>query len=442
VKSWSTHTWIRAGVGALVVLAGIGVVVWLAGFRESNKSALPTPTASSNTRAGVSGGFPTPTESTQSLIAPSTLPSTTIGGVEFGGSNIVPLASVIEPGSVALSQPSGNVGESLNYTMPNQNSTVPEQGGVQQFTPSELVPTDSLISPGDLMFSQANLSPQGSLSNTLPAPSASLPATFNTNGVGMVASGPMISTDSLISPGDIMMSQADLEPGGSFTFNLASGNAAPGFTSGGIEQLSTSKLEKVPVSPGDVVGSQMFETTDALSTSGPTANGAQPLSSAGSLNTAMVTPGELLYSQLYQTQEPLSTQGAQGNTLKPLGNVRTTQSSNTANAARIGIVYCGALVNHRCAPQYTSTAPHTAKQLLVGFLWSGMPTGTKVQLFFIDVARRKVIGTPTKVFPLPAGQGGAILAGFKGPFPTGFQLGTGVIVNGKQLSGAAVIRFT
>src|SRR4029079_11139401 len=99
------------------------------------------------------------------------------------------------------------VGECRNSPRPNKSSTVPEQGGVQQFSPSELVPTDSLISPGDLMFSQANLSPQGSLSHNLPAPSASLPATFKTYGIGMVASGPMISTDSLVSPGDITMSQ-------------------------------------------------------------------------------------------------------------------------------------------------------------------------------------------------------------------------------------------
>jgi hypothetical protein len=85
--------------------------------------------------------------------------------------------------------------------------------------------------------------------------------------------------------------------------------------------------------------------------------------------------------------------------------------------------------------------PHTSKQLLVGFVWSGVPVGTKVQLVFFDVASKKIVGKPTPVYSIPAASGGIILAGFRGPFPV-FQFGVGALINGKPLKGAWVLNIT
>jgi hypothetical protein len=159
---------------------------------------------------------------------------------------------------------------------------------------------------------------------------------------------------------------------------------------------------------------------------------------------SLVSEGSLLSSQSFQTVESLNASPTAANSLsKPVSSLlrrRTTQSSSVAAAARVGIIFCGGLVNHRCTPQYTRSAPHTAKNLLVGFLWQGLPAGSKVQLFFIDVNAGQVFGKPTTPFKLPASTGGAILVGFKGPFKP-FKLGIGVIINGKRLSGAAVINI-
>jgi hypothetical protein len=147
-------------------------------------------------------------------------------------------------------------------------------------------------------------------------------------------------------------------------------------------------------------------------------------------------------SQAFETTQSLNATGATANSLsKPVAsllNTRSTQSSNVAAAGRVGIIFCGSLANHRCSPQYKSSVPHTARQLLIGFLWQGIPAGAKVQLFFIDANKGQIFGKPTTAFRLPASSGGVILAGFKGPFRP-FRLGVGVVINGKRLTGAAVI---
>jgi hypothetical protein len=258
---------------------------------------------------------------------------------------------------------------------------------------------DSIASIGESLFSNATLGAQESFSYPITGANSTVPAG---NGISALRTSTMQSFNSIASAGDLMFADASLGPQGSFSYPITGANAT--VPSGdGISQLQTAPLKSFSSlgSPADVMMAQgSFE--------------AQPFTSSGA--------------------------SAPNSTFKLGAAARTLQSTNATNAT-VGVVFCGALVNHRCSPAFSRSMPHTQKQLLVGFVWSALPVRTKVQLVFFDVQSHKVVGKPTPVYSIPAPSGGIILVGFKGPFPV-FQFGVGALINGKPLKGAWVLNIT
>jgi hypothetical protein len=444
VKNWSNNVKIGAGVAAALALAGIGVIVWAVGFQgSSNKST-----------AGLKATAALAPIGTGSLVGAASVnaslsgPTMQLGGITFAGSNVQSTASLVGP----LNQ-TATPNAKFNFNIPNTIRASFESNGIGQIG-SNLVPLGSVISAGD-----ANFAVPAAAGQEL---SASLGVAPNKiqgleGGISLSSPSPVASVSSLVSPGELMLAQPSLlRRGAPLTASL--GLLPSTATSDGGITFSAANVAPVNsiASAGSMMSSQEYETSQAFSFNVAGANVAKvglnkAKSAVNMLNTSkvasvssLVSDGSLMASQSFQSVQSLSGAPTAANSLStPVASLlktRSTQSSSVAAAARVGIIFCGGLVNHKCTPQYTSSAPHTASQILVGFLWQGLPAGTKVQLFFIDVNAGKVFGQPSTAFSLPATSGGVILVGFKGPFKP-FKLGIGIIINGKRLSGAAVLNI-
>lgn len=400
MQSWSKNLKIGSGVAAVAVLAGVGVLVWALGFRgSSHPTVKPAPVAT-----GTAKWFASSLPAGQTVnVSPQSIPSVQIGGQRFLGRTgaVQPLESVVDPGELVLSQPTAKTGQALRLRLAGGNVPyMPGGGKIQQLETSPLQLLDSIVSPGELLFSQPVAKTGQALRLRLAG--ANTAAQAGGGGISQLKNlAPLQSVSSLVSPGDVMFSEATLAPGASFTFKPAGANAVVQ-GGGGIGQLKSGPLQSV---------------------------------------SSLVSPGEIILSQEFQSNQPFTPPAkAQSSQLFNLKSLGTRTLNSTAASRYVGILFCGNIVSNRCNPQFHGTMPHSSPQLLVGFVWGGLNPGTKVQIFFIDVNRKKIIGRPTNPYSLPAATGGTILAGLKGPFIR-LRLGVGVIVNNRPLSGAAVLNI-
>jgi hypothetical protein len=468
---------VAAGAAAIAVLAGIGVLVWALGFRDNGKNAsgLASPSVKQQSLAfpGFKGGNvtlsgvdgihqagadpntpflttgETGVKTGDSLSYPlgqapqSSVPSE--GGITQAGANVVPLGSISAGDIMASTQSAGN-GQTFSYSLQAANTT---GKGIAQANTAPTVSLDQVGSVADSMFTDASFGAQGSLNYPITSANTAVPSG---GGISQLQTAPMASLDSIASIGESLFSSATLGAQESFSYPISGANSTVP-SNGGVSQLKSAPMQSFDsiASAGDLLftdaslgaqGSFSYPITGANSTV-PSSGGlsqlkTSPMQSFSSLGSV----GDVMMAQGSFESQPFTPTGASAPnaTFKLGAAARTLQATNATNAT-VGVVFCGALVNHRCSPQFSRTMPHTTKQLLVGFVWSAVPVGTKVQLVFFDVQSHKVIGKPTPVYSIPAASGGIILAGFRGPFPV-LQLGVGALINGKPLKGAWVLNIT
>ena len=447
MQRWNTSWKIGGAIGAVAVLAGIGVLVWALGFRESDKEARQP--LASDVRLGTESR---PAGQSVQFNAVDTNVVNTDGDIALLGT--APMISLDEiADAVMFAGANLSAGGSLRFN-PVDTQAVDGGGGISQLQTAPMTAFDAIASPGEVVFGDAKLQP-GQALQYAPGPDANVVP--SEGGIGQLGTAPLQSLDEVVSPGDALFSDASLGAMQTFQATVVSPNVVESGV-GGISQLKTTpmtSLNAVATAGDALFADAVLGPGQSLSYTPVSPNVADSgVGGIGQLKTAPMTsfdaiasPGELLFSEANLTPQEFIPPPAAATQSVPSGSFkssapsasRTLSSTSVATAGRVGVLFCGGIVNNRCQPLYRGQMPRSAPRLLVGFVWQAVPRGTRVQLLFVDINRKKVLGK-TKPYSLPAAQGGVVFADLKGPFPA-LRLGVGALVNGKALQGAWVLNI-